>query len=125
MDVMACGCAGQSLLSGPGIVGSVRGCGVHWVTAPMAPKPSLEGRIATCAYGEHGAKPSSPDLAFFEYRGPGSRSAEDTCECGYYRGAHAFEASRVSPEPIKCSVGGFKARGDRGDLHYCGCRGWD
>lgn len=77
--------------------------------------PTLAGRIAKCGCGA--TQPSdSPDLAFFEYRWPGSRSATDQCVCGYYRMAHG------APH-IKCSD--FQPRGDQHDLYYCGCRGWD
>lgn len=122
---MKCGCAPTGILSGPGIEGSVPGCGTHWVVEPMDNQPDLTGRIASCTYGNHGHTPSSPDLAFFEYRGPNSRAATMTCKCGYYKTAHERDESRVRPEPIKCTAGGFTPRGPLEDFYYCGCRGWD
>ena len=81
-------------------------------------------------------RPSTPDLPFFEYRGPGSRSAKEQCVCGYYEVAHdpAHMDTLVHDrdgkrrptvvESGRCS--GFVPRGPWDvDLFYCGCRGWD
>ena len=71
-------------------------------------------------------------LAFFEYRGPGSRYATALCKCGFSTTAHDPEAmARNVPnnrltviERGKCE--GFQARGPHEfDSYYCGCRGWD
>lgn len=52
--------------------------------------PDLTGRQAKCAYGDN-IQPSSPDLAFFEYLGEGSREALNICkECRYDKGAHRY-----------------------------------
>jgi hypothetical protein len=74
---------------------------------------NLEGRLAECMCGNK--EPSSTNLAFFEFRGVGSRSAVETCECGYYEVAHP---NRYCEQ--------FKPRGPyEFDTFYCGCRGWD
>lgn len=84
----------------------------------------LKGRKAMCSPCKS-LVDSSPMLAFFEYRGPGSKSATEGCgECGYHKVVH---------QPINPSTGRpgittheFTPRGDVGtDLFYCGCRGWD
>jgi hypothetical protein len=78
--------------------------------------------MAECTYlpKEHAVEPSDPEkLAFFEYRGPGSRWATDYCKCGYLKVAH-------DEKRIRCMVGGFTPRGpSERDGHYCGCHGWD
>lgn len=81
-------------------------------------------RLARCFCGTE--SPSSYKLPFFKDHADGTGEAEDHCKCGYHRVAHEYDASRVSKEPIKCRVGGFVKRGDRGfDAFYCGCDGWD
>src|SRR5215467_7499998 len=81
-----------------------------------ATAPDLTGRRARCTCGK--SVPSKLTLAFFEYRGVGSKSADESCVCGFYRVAH--EEGKV-PE---CA--GFVARGDVGyDSYYCGHAGWD
>ncbi len=86
--------------------------------------PSLEGRVARCAYGCGNERPSSSMLAFFEYLGPGSREAGDLCgTCGYALSAHELEPR---PKHLKRMCDSFIPRGDAGhDRYYCGCRGWD
>lgn len=118
--MMECGCAANAHRDD----GSPS-CVVHNTNVVAKVRPSLEGRVAECAYG--GAiVPSSFDLPFFEYHGPGSMEATEGCQCGYFKVAHEYDPRRVSPEPIKCRVGGFTPRGDTGkDRYYCGCRGWD
>ena len=83
----------------------------------------LKDRKATCNCGK--TVDSSTALAFFEYRGPGSKSATESCsDCRYHAVVH---------QPINPSTGRpgiithkFIPRGDVGtDLFYCGCRGWD
>jgi hypothetical protein len=82
-------------------------------------KPSLEGRQARCIC--HNVVDSDYELAFFEYRGPGSPSADKQCECGYYEVAHT---PRDDGYRIKCEK--FVPHGPwRYDMYYCGCRGWD
>ena len=95
-----------------------------------APTQAISVRMARCSCGR--TVPSSPDLAFFEDCGPGSKVATGSCVCGYYECAHdpAYMAKNVSSnrrtvvEQGKC--GGFRARGPlEDDRYYCGCWGWD
>ena len=118
--LMKCGCVASAHFDNGSPV-----CPVHECSEVASERPSLEGRFAECAYG--GARvPSSYDLAFFEYQGPGSPRATEHCKCGYYRVAHEYNANRVNKEPIKCRVGGFKPAGPSAtDKYYCGCHGWD
>jgi len=100
-------------------------CVIDLTCSVVYQRPTLEGRMAVCGYSGHGSVPSDWGLAFFEYRGEGSRSAA-LCTCGYAQIAHEYEPKRVRPDPIKCSVGGYTPRGDLGtDEFYDGCRGWD
>jgi hypothetical protein len=83
-------------------------------------------RRARCDCGAE--RPSSRALAFFEYRGDGSREAREGCaHCGYYRVAHERDESRVRPEPVAATLDHeFEPRGGQPvDGFYCGCRGWD
>lgn len=79
----------------------------------VSSKPDLTGRTATCCGN---TRQSSYDLPFFEYRGPGSRSAVEICVCGYYEIAHN--------KPLD-DCPGFVPRGEMQDLYYCGHSGWD
>ncbi len=89
-------------------------------TEPVA-APKLDGRQSKCASCNKLA-PSSLSLAFFEYRGPGSVVALNTCECGFFKVAHIAE--RRATNPHICAS--FKPRGAyEFDSHYDGCRGWD
>ena len=108
--------------------------------------PDLTGRMARCTYdpntdatsghtGRYAAgpslKPSSEGLPFFEYLGPGSRYATESCgHCGYNLAAHdpATAPRRLGQptavERAKCP--GFEPRGPADeDKYYCGCWGWD
>ena len=78
----------------------------------------LTNRKARCCSLES-ERDSSLDLAFFEYRGPGSKQSIESCaNCGYYEVAHN--------KPKIKSCGAFKPHGAYGyDLYYCGCKGWD
>jgi len=92
----------------------------------LAHTPDLTGRQARCSCMR--LTPSSTDLAFFEYRGPGSRIAVETCKCNYHRVAHQRDPKRVDPSSVvelgKCS--GFVANGGHEyDSYYCGHAGWD
>jgi hypothetical protein len=86
--------------------------------------------MARCSCGALKAS-NSPSLAFFEFRGEGSRAAEQTCaNCGYAYTPHVAELIKdfIIKETVieagKCP--GFKARGAwEYDSFYCGCRGWD
>ena len=98
-------------------------------TGKVAPaKPDLTGRVARCTYGCGHEEPSAFRLAFFEYRGPGSREGREICVCGYHLVAHERDERRVMPQSVveagKCK--GFVARGPAAkDSYYCGCRGFD
>lgn len=105
-------------------------------------QPWLEGRIAKCAYDhennphEDSRVPSSLGLAFFEYRGLGSRDSEDLCGhegCGYGKVAHVgpylgswLKNADGSPNGRAISDHEFTPHGPwEEDRYYCGCRGWD
>jgi hypothetical protein len=80
--------------------------------------PDLTGRVARCCNADS-ERPSSTDLAFFEYRGPGSKRSMEQCECGYLRIAH-------DKPHVQRQCEGFTPRGPfQYDTYYCGCRGWD
>ena len=102
-------------------------------TTEVATQPDLTGRIARCAYGCGSERPSTaPHLAFFEYRGPGSRYHLGHCACGYTLGAHdpAEMCRTVSGKTViedgRCKYGKVTPRDPAEfDSYYCGCRGWD
>lgn len=80
----------------------------------------LADRQATCTCGV--LRPSAGDLAFFEFRGEGSRTALDTCRnCSYAKVAH------TDPRPNnKFICAEFVPSGAwRYDSFYCGHAGWD
>lgn len=86
----------------------------------------LEGRYARCTCGAIAL--SSTSLAFFEFRGEGSRSATDICRnCGYARVAHEQDDTRTQMNVVergKCP--GFESGGPwQYDSWYCGHAGWD
>ena len=88
--------------------------------------PKLTNRKAKCSCGCIVA--SSTELAFFEYRGTGSKYAIESCKCGYTIPAHEHNKSRVDPRSVielgKCK--GFVAKGGHEyDSYYCGHAGWD
>ncbi len=116
--MLACGCRANAKRDD-----GTPSCVIH-CCAEIVPTPDLAGRTAKCASCKN-TRPSSMDLAFFEYQGPGSPSALDTCKCGYYRVAHEYNENRINKEPIRCRVGGFAPVGPRDDKFYCGCQGWD
>jgi hypothetical protein len=87
---------------------------------------SLVGRYAKCACGA--TRASTSRLAFFEFRGEGSREAINSCKnCGYYEIAHTQESSRTQRNVVeRGQCPGFEMRGAwEYDSFYCGCRGWD
>lgn len=82
------------------------------------PQPSLEGRKALCSTCDR-TEPSSLDLAFFEYYGPGSPRSAYICKvCGMYDFVHKTGRAHTDHEFIP--VGPAEK-----DRYYCGCRGWD
>lgn len=115
---MKCGCVAQGVLTSKGGVAldkPIPACVVHDCTE-IADKPDLSGRMAKCC-DKSQVRPSSFDLAFFEYQGPGSRESTEMCKCGYHLVAHTSGRS-------KCKT--FVARGPREfDRYYCGHAGWD
>lgn len=97
-------------------------------------QPDLAGREARCCK-ETGPVPSSPLLAFFEFRGEGSRSATDVCRnCGYAECAHGsgqaediargLRPRRNVVDEGRC-LGFVESGGWRYDGYYCGHSGWD
>lgn len=82
----------------------------------------LAGRQAKCSCGR--TAPSSPELAFFEFRGPGSEAALEMCKhCPYNVRAHRPEVMAKN-DALKCTS--FEAHGAfEFDKYYCGCRGWE
>lgn len=112
----------------------------------------LSEREARCACGA--TRPSDPDLAFFEYRGPGSSFATKCRHCGYTKGAHDRQGgecdfcegtgryrhhSPTAParhcnrcagkgtltNPLVCADYEPLTEGHEYDSFYSGCRGWD
>ncbi len=99
---------------------------------------SLEGRTARCAYCRAEVPSTEHErLAFFEYRGPGSRDAERQCKhCRYFDTAHDPEhmqrlaRSGGERRPTIVEQGrcpGFETdpNGNPYDSYFCGCRGWN
>jgi hypothetical protein len=91
---------------------------------------NISGRKATCSCGK--IKDSSEGLAFFEFRGEGSKQATESCKnCGYYECAHNSEYVRKNNVSRKTVVEdglctGFVPHGSwEFDTFYCGCSGWD
>ena len=123
MPMMQCGHAAQGYADNdPGKPVCVICAGLDPRACLVAEEPDLKGRRARCAYFRTCGSEvdSSVDLAFFEYKGPGSPYSINTCTCGYYEVAHTDKASNR----VKCEK--FTPRGPREfDLYYCGCRGWD
>ncbi len=133
MPLMKCGHTAQGIVSGSKEPVCIICHGNPDAAIPEDKTPDLAGRLAKCA--QCGRKEtSSIDLAFFEYRGGGSRVANNQCHvCGYFtkgkplkNGKHCYQNS---DKPIphvcvnkgkKCEYGAFEY-----DLYYCGCRGWD
>lgn len=117
--LVACGDVANSLHEGK------PACTIHAGLTPDATRiadtqPSLEGREAICPSCRT-IKPSSLTLPFFEFRGYGSPTAENSCgNCGYFRVAHEDRKGNS----LICFQ--FKLRGPvQYDTFYCGCRGWD
>lgn len=85
-------------------------------------KPDLTGRRSRCPSCKNVVL-SSFNLAFFEYRGPGSASGVNTCKnCGYRRSAH----DQVIAKRVHGICTNFETIGSyEFDSHYDGCQGWD
>jgi hypothetical protein len=92
--LMTCGHAanGSSTVDGK----PVPACVICHCLEVAADQPDLTGRMAKCTYTDcRSTKPSSFGLAFFEYRGPGSRYATDFCVCNFGKKAHLPEWQAV------------------------------
>jgi len=87
------------------------------------------GSTCTCE------RDSSPNLAFFEYRGPGSKYESKCKNCFYFADAHPsqggtgyYENSKKKMESL-CEHNGKQFEPCVGGLEfdefYCGCHGWD
>lgn len=101
--------------------------------------PNLEGRIAKCGYSSPGrywygtvedhnkGVPSRIDLAFFEFKGEGSRIAMERCkECGFADVAHEGEKLGKWVRDADVKRHPFVPHGPyEFDSYYCGCYGWD
>lgn len=98
----------------------------------------IEGRFAKCGYNNSNDKhpdkhtrepiPSSTDLAFFEFRGEGSKSALNVCAiCKYYDIAPVHGDSWRKYDPrLDGEMHEFVPHGPyEFDTYYCGCWGWD
>ena len=123
MTMMKCGHAANAKRKTDD--GWIPSCAICNVATP-APEPDLTGRTAICCT-EESIRPSDQKLAFFEYRGPGSRVSTENCKCGYAEMAHTPDKTHVMKHCAKRNgVSGFVPRGPREhDAYYCGCRGWD
>lgn len=95
--------------------------------------PDLKGRLAKCGCCKNKEK-SSFGLAFFEYRGPGSRIAENRCHvCGHFTKKETIIGNKVYYEntevliPDVCINKGKQCVYEpyEFDGFYCGCMGWD
>lgn len=86
--------------------------------------PELAGRQSQCSYCKR-LRPSSTDLAFFEFEGIGSRWATEKCSvCHMNKSVHAV----INPTTGRAGVTDhtFIPMGPREfDSHYDGCQGWD
>ena len=138
--MMKCGCVAQGVLTarnGVPLDPPIPSCLIHDCTEVADAKPDLTGRMAKCAYRHSQPSPrqrpgpspvpSSFDLAFFEYCGPGSREATELCVCGYAQVAHEKNGGKCPQIAVKRGLlGKFQAKGPQEfDRFYCGCFGWD
>lgn len=121
--LLTCGCVANSIRThqdGKKLDPPLPTC-VHGTTEVVKEMPDLTGRKAACTYGGN-VRDSDWNLAFFEYKGPGSRDAEDVCKCGFHRSAHTPEMRAKSHRP---GCDNFQPRGPAEyDKYYCGCYGW-
>lgn len=131
--IMKCGCVAQGVVTairGEKLPEPIPGCMVHDCYEKADAAPDLTGRTAECSYlpKGHAIKPSSLDLAFFEFCGEGSRIATEICKCGFHRVAHD-DSGRIAPRKVaglRNGCAGFTAKGPQErDKYYCGCHGWN
>ena len=85
----------------------------------------LENRTARCHCGR--TEPSNVKLAFFEYRGEGSRQATESCaHCPYNSTAHERARDITQTHLAQLREHEFESHGAfEYDGFYCGCNGWD
>lgn len=93
LALMACGCTGMATHNNAHdeLPAGHPSCITHMDdprACQVAMPTHLDGRQARCAYNCGATRPSSVNLAFFEYLGPGSPSSKEQCKCGYYECAH-------------------------------------
>ena len=127
--LMACGCVGSAThaQAHSGLEANHPSCaihvGLHWGACKPALPPELAGREARCSCGK--LRPSSLNLAFFEYRGPDSPASKKHCaQCGYFEVAHVRAAEGEVRNDHVCLR--FKPHGPyEYDSFYCGHGGWD
>jgi hypothetical protein len=126
--LLKCGHASNSVrtASGGGDHAPIPSCVICDCIDPEPKEITLEGRTAICC-NERSKVPSTLDLAFFKYRGEGSRQATETCaNCGYYCTAHELKQKNPPIRINKNICDNFQPRGAlEFDRYYCGCRGWD
>jgi len=120
MPMMQCGHAAQGYADNdPGKPVCVICAGLDPRAYLVAEEPDLKGRRARCAYFRTCGSEvdSSVDLAFFKYKGPGSRHAEEMCgNCAYHKDGHVLVRTNCE----------FVPRGPAEyDEYYCGCHGWN
>lgn len=83
--------------------------------------PNLGGRQARCPSCGR-TQPSSPNLAFYEYRGAGSEYARQCKNCGIFEIGHTRKQAGL--ESTACDNYEPNTQGKEYDLYYCGCQGW-
>jgi hypothetical protein len=81
-------------------------------------------RFAKCCE-ESPIMESSKSLAFYEFRGEGSKDAINLCICGYHRVAHVPDLTHSCTK--NCGhCNNFQPHGPyEYDRYYCGHMGWD
>lgn len=126
--LMSCGCIGAARHDNAhdGLEAGHPSCLTHMDAKDActpATAPNLEGRLAKCG-SECELVPSRLDLAFFEYRGPGSPASKRHCaQCGYYESAHKPTDGCPRNQQV-CLT--FRPHGPyEFDTYYCGHSGWD
>lgn len=117
--MMKCGHAANGINTKTGTPCCVICVGLDPGAEIIAESPNLAGRKAKCGDCDR-VVDSNESLAFFEYKGEGSRRALEICTCGYSKTAHEI----TNVENGSCS--NFTPHGAyEYDSYYCGCRGWD